>query len=104
MATRERPVDRAIRTARRDRVDAGREIHDARVAAGLSLRAVGRAAGTSASQALRVERAELDSLSLEQIARHAAVVGLDARLRLYPGPDPTRDAGQSAIRDRLRPR
>ena len=102
MATRERPLERAIRVAERDRIDAGREIHDARVAAGLSLRSVGRAAGTSASQALRVERAELESLSIEQIARHAAAVGLDARLRLYPGPDPARDAGQHAIRDRFR--
>jgi transcriptional regulator with XRE-family HTH domain len=102
MSTRERPIERAVRLAERDRIDAGRTIHDARIAAGLSLREAARAAGSSASQFARVERGRLANLSIDQVARHAGVVGFDARLRLYPGPDPVRDAGQNAVRDRFR--
>jgi transcriptional regulator with XRE-family HTH domain len=102
MSTRERPIDRANRHADRDRIDAGRTIHDARVAAGLSLRAAAHAAASSASQFARLERGQVASASIAQMARHAAAVGLDARLRLYPGPDPVRDAGQNAVRDRFR--
>src|SRR5262245_59470556 len=93
MATRERPADRGRRLARADRTRAGTEIRDARVAANVSLRSMAAEARMSPAQAARIERGELPGASIDQIGRLAAVVGLDARLRLYPGPEPLRDAG-----------
>ncbi len=39
-----------------------------------------------------------------QLAKVGAVVGLDVRVRTFPGPSPLRDAGQIALFDRLRER
>jgi hypothetical protein len=72
--------------------------------AGKTLREVGRAAGLSYSQIGRMERAVLPSVTVTQLAKVGAVVGLDVRLRAYPGPNPLRDAGQIALFDRLRAR
>ncbi|HET8785338.1 MAG TPA: hypothetical protein VFM38_06865 [Candidatus Limnocylindrales bacterium] len=72
--------------------------------AGKSLREVGRAAGMSYSQVGRIERAALPNVTVVQLAKVGAVVGLDVRLRAYPGPVPLRDAGQIALLDRLRQR
>ena len=44
----------------------------------------------------------MTSVSLEQLARLGAAVGLDVRVRTYPGPDPLRDAGQIKVLGRLR--
>ena len=58
----------------------------------------------SSSQISRIEGARLPSVSVIQLARVGAVVGLDVRVRAYPGPVPIRDAGQVALLDRLRAR
>lgn len=58
----------------------------------------------SANQVLRVERGEVVGVSIVTIATLASIVGLDARVRLYPGGDPLRDAGQVRLLDRLRRR
>jgi hypothetical protein len=55
----------------------------------------------SAAQVSRIERAQLQSVGIEQLARVGVVVGLDVRVKAYPGPDPLRDAGQNAVLDRL---
>ena len=93
--------------ARADLSRIGGEIRDARVAAGLSQAVVGRGAGLSGSEVGRIERANLRHASVDEIARVGAVVGLDVRLRTYPGPDPLRDTGQvnvlARLRDRLAP-
>lgn len=102
MPPRERAVDRGTRIASHDLVTTGAEIRTARVAAGLSLRDVGRACGMSYSQAGRIERAVLRSVTAIQLARVGAVVGLDVRIRAYPGPAPIRDAAQVALMSRLR--
>jgi transcriptional regulator with XRE-family HTH domain len=102
--TRERPVDRGHRLAASDRARIGRELRAARGALGLPLEVVGPAAGVSPSQAGRIERAELPTVSLDQLARLGAVVGLDVRTRTYPGPDPALDAAQLALLERLRRR
>ena len=69
---------------------------------GNTIREVGRAAGMSYSQVGRMERAALPTASVVQLAKVGAVVGLDVRLRTYPGPEPLRDAGQIALLKRLR--
>lgn len=72
--------------------------------AGLTLRTVGRAVGMSYSQVGRVERGVLPSASVGQLARIGAVVGLDVRVRTFPGAGPLRDAAQLSLLDRLRRR
>jgi transcriptional regulator with XRE-family HTH domain len=72
--------------------------------AGKTLREVGRAAGMSYSQVGRLERAVSPNVTLVHLAKVGAVVGLDVRLRTYPGSVPLRDAGQIALLDRLRTR
>jgi transcriptional regulator with XRE-family HTH domain len=93
-----------MRTARRDLVVVGADIRAARLSAGLSLGAVGRAVGLSYSQVGRIERAVHGTVSATQLARIGAVVGLDVRIRAFPGPAPLRDAAQLALLERLRGR
>jgi hypothetical protein len=50
----------------------------------------------------RIERADLPTVNLDQLARLGAAVGLDVRVRAYPGPDLLLDAGQVALLGRLR--
>jgi transcriptional regulator with XRE-family HTH domain len=102
MASIRRVVARARRIAESDRVHAGMELHQARVSAGLSLRAVAEACGISPSQLSRMERGRLGSVSAEQLAVAGSVVGLDVRTRIYPAGDPLRDAGQVRLLGRLR--
>jgi transcriptional regulator with XRE-family HTH domain len=104
MSDRERAADRGSRLARHDLVTIGTDLRIARLMAGKTLQDVGRAAGMSYSQVGRVERAVLQSVTLRQLARIGAVVGLDVRVRAYPGPTPLRDAAQIALMDRLRAR
>jgi len=82
----------------------GSDLRDARVAAGLSLRIVGAAVGLSGPQVSRIERGLAPSVTVGQLSRIGAVVGLDVRVRAYPGGDPIRDAGQSRVIERLRRR
>jgi transcriptional regulator with XRE-family HTH domain len=102
MSTRERPADRGRRLARLDRQRVGSELRDARQRMGRSLDAVARSAAMSASQVGRIERGALPAVSVDQLARLGAAVGLDVRVRAYPGPDLVLDAGQLALLDRLR--
>jgi transcriptional regulator with XRE-family HTH domain len=90
--------------ARRDLAAVGADLRTARVSAGLSLDAVGRAVGLSYTQVGRIERAVHPSVSAAQLARIGAVVGLDVRVRAFPGPEPLRDSAQLALLDRLRAR
>jgi len=104
MPPRERRMARAEWQLRRDIEEAGRELRMARLNAGLTLREVGKTVGTSHMSIQRAERGRLPWPRPEMLARHAAAVGLRARIRLYPGDDPIRDAGQVALIKRLRQR
>lgn len=99
-----RRQDRAAERARAVRLDLGRTLRESRVDRNLSLRAVGRGCGLSASQASRIERGQVPTLSIEQACRLAAAVGLDLGARLYPGGHPVRDAGHAALLGRLEAR
>lgn len=72
--------------------------------AGKTTRDVGRAVGMSYTNVGRIERAALPNATVSQLARIGAVLGLDVRVRAYPGPTPLRDAGQIALFDRFRAR
>jgi transcriptional regulator with XRE-family HTH domain len=92
---------RGRRIAQRDRFEVGREIRDARVAMGISQAELGRRARMSAPQVSRVERGQLATASVDQLAVLGAAVGLDVRVRAYPGPDPSLGAPQNAVLARL---
>jgi transcriptional regulator with XRE-family HTH domain len=104
MADRERAADRGSRVAHRDLVTLGAELRTARIMTGKTQQDVGRAVGMSYSNVGRIERAALPSATVTQLAKIGAVVGLDVRVRAYPGGSPLRDAGQIALFDRLRVR
>jgi transcriptional regulator with XRE-family HTH domain len=72
-----------------------------RVAAGLSLRVVSRAARIDHARLWRFERGVPKALTLEELAAVGAIVGLDVRLRAFPAGDPIRDAGQQRLIERL---
>jgi len=104
MSTRERAIDRGRRLATQDRQRLGTELRSARMIAGRSLDDVGPAAGMSPSTAGRIERGVLRAVTIDQSARLGAVLGLDIRVRAYPGSSDLRDAGQLAVGERLRGR
>lgn len=82
----------------------GSELRIARVSAGLSQHEVGDRIGLSGSQVSRVERGLVPNASVSELARIGAVVGLDVRIRAYPGGDPLRDSGQVQVIERFRKR
>ena len=104
MPTPDRPVDRARRVADRDLNRVGQELRIARIGAGLSLRFVGERADRSATHVMRIERGLVPGASVRELVRVGAVVGLDVRVRAYPGPDPIRDASQTRLLGRLEAR
>ena len=104
MPARPRAIDVAAERARATRAEIGRGLRQARLDRDLSLAEIGRSVGISAPQASRIERGLARTVSVEQLARMAAVVGLDLAVRLYPGGAPIRDAAHAALLDRLRQR
>lgn len=94
MATRTTRLDRADATARMIVDEAMREFESARLALGLSMYDVGRAVGLSRSQVGRLVRRDIQDVSVRQICRLHAAVGLTDTMRAFPAGDPLRDAGQ----------
>lgn len=84
MANRDRADYESLRLGRWIRLDAGRELRLARRSAGLRQVDVARRLGTSASRVCRVENGNLPRLTLHDLARHAAAVGLKPSVKLYP--------------------
>lgn len=103
MPIRDNRVARASRTAEQDLGRVGGELRTARVGAGLSLREVARRTALSASEVSRIERGHVPGVPAVVVARIGGAVGLDVRIRAYPGPDPVRDAAQQRLLERLRP-
>lgn len=96
--------DVAAERARTIRADLGRDLRIARLEADLSLREIASATGISAPQESRIERGVMRTVTIEQVARMAAAVGLDLSARLHPAGDPIRDAAHAALVERLRAR
>jgi len=102
MAGHEKRDLRAQRKAR-DVLDAmGREIRNARLAHDLSQSTSARAMGKSASAWSRIERGAAATLSVIDLARALAVVGLELQLRAYPTGQPVRDRAHVLLLERLR--
>ncbi len=103
MAGRTR-IGEATWASRMARTEIGREIREARLGGGISLRTAGAAVGMSHAQLGRIERAELPNVSVDQLCRACAAVGLRFSGRAYPHGDPVRDQAQLALIARFRAR
>jgi transcriptional regulator with XRE-family HTH domain len=101
MPNREQRLARAAWWMGRDLDDAANELRQARRRAGLTAQIVASVLGVSHPTVLRNERGYRGMPPI-LLARHAAVVGLRARIKLYPEGDAVRDAGQVALIRRFR--
>ena len=102
MPARLRPLDIGMARARDAIAACAREIRAARLSPGLSQSAVAEAAGISRGRYGRIERGEDRQVSIDELARIGAALGLDLAVRFYPSGDPLRDAPQRAVLERLR--
>jgi transcriptional regulator with XRE-family HTH domain len=98
----ERAIDRASDRARRALLEVGREIHDARLAHGLSQSAVARSVGIAQSHVSEIEHGRHLAVPVGVLARIGASVGLDISLRAFAGGQPLRDNAHVALLARFR--
>lgn len=101
MPIRDSRLDRALATWRRIEASILADVHDARLASGLSREDIARVVGISASAIARFERGELDDIGIQQLCRLSAALGLETSVRLYPDGDAVRDAPQSRLLERM---
>ncbi len=92
------------RLADRIRRQLGEDLRAARRASGLSQFAAATAIGMSHAQLGRIERGELEDLTIAQACRAGLSVGLRLGSKYYPDGDPVRDRAQLAILERFRRR
>jgi transcriptional regulator with XRE-family HTH domain len=92
------------RLADRIRHEVGKELRSARRASGLSQHAAAIAVGMSHAQFGRIERGELEDLTVAQACRAGLAVGLRLGSKYYPDGDPVRDRAQLALLERFRQR
>jgi transcriptional regulator with XRE-family HTH domain len=104
MPSVQRRADVGLADGRRLARRIGSELRDTRMSAGLSLATVAHAAGMSAAQLGRIERAELEAPDLVQICRAARALGHIASVRLFPVGSPVRDAAHLALLQRFEAR
>lgn len=70
----------------------------------MSLREVGRRVGVGHEVIARAERGDPATLTIDLVARIAAVLGLELAASLHPDGDPVRDRGHLALLSRMRSR
>lgn len=102
MASRSNLLVETRRDTKQAETELGREIRKARVSSSTSQRAAGARVGMSHAQFGRIERGELNGLTVDQASRASAAVGLRLIVRTVPGGDPALDSGQLAVLDRFR--
>ena len=91
MPVHDRVAYLGVRRGERLAREYAQEVREARLAAGLSQRAVAQAAGVSRPALGRIERGEGRPVDIVTAARIARVVGLDLSLRCFPAAGPLRD-------------
>jgi transcriptional regulator with XRE-family HTH domain len=102
MPVRRNPVDEATRRARHQVHEAVGELRSARLSAGLSQGSVAAAVGCSRQLIGAIEAGKLEDVGCIQLARIAAVVGMDVTTRAFASGSPLRDAGQLRLLQRFR--
>jgi transcriptional regulator with XRE-family HTH domain len=76
-------------------------VRDARLARGLSQRAVASAAAVQQARLSRIERGLVDGARVVELSRILATVGLELSVRAFPGGDALRDAAHLELIYRL---
>lgn len=104
MANRTRRTYEATRLTRWILADVGRELRIARIGSGQRQADVAGIVGTSKARICRVEQAAVLTLSVADLARHAAAVGLKPYVKLYPLGRRLLDAPQIELLGRFRQR
>ncbi len=104
MSSKERAADIGLIRATSIISELGREVRRARLEHGLSQALVAKAARTSRSQVGRIEAAKAPRVSVVELSRLLAVVGLELSARAYPAGPPIRDAAHCALIERFRAR
>lgn len=102
MAGHERRSERADRLARKVLTELGGELRQARLDHDLSQATAAIAVGISQSSWGRIERGETPGVSLVDLARALAVVGLSLHVRAYPEGSALRDLAHLELLERLR--
>lgn len=107
VTSRQSVLHEASRAASWSLRNLGRELRVARLTAGMTQRAVGLRLRRAASHVSRVEHGLIGGLTMAQLHRHAATVGLRPWLNLYPVVARPLDGAQlallAAFRSRLHP-
>jgi len=80
------------------------DVRQTRISIGLSIQSAAASVGLHRSTFGRIERNELEEVTIEQLALACAAVGNHLSLRAYPADDPARDAGQLRLLTRFRAR
>ncbi len=88
--------------ARRIRFELGREIRNARLDGGASLRSAAARVAMSHSQFGRIERGQVRGHTIDQLSRACAAVGLALAVRGHPRAGMALDSAQLALLGRLR--
>lgn len=104
MATRESDAARGERRSRLLRHRLGPELGDVRRAIGLSLREIARTLDVSVDRLIRAERGDPPTLTIDFLARYAALLGLELAASLYPIGTAIRDKGHLDVLERFRRR
>jgi transcriptional regulator with XRE-family HTH domain len=102
MPPKERAIDRGTRRGSALVIELGRELRQARVEHGLSQASIGRAVGLSGPAVSRIERGQVRTVSILNLARLLSIVGLDLSARAYQTGTPMRDKAQIALLGHLR--
>ena len=102
MPTRTTRRELGLRQATAIRARLADEPREARVASGVSLDAVARASGLSATQIRRIERGEVRGVSVASLCILFAVVGMRLSARPYPAGPPLRDAAHARLLARFK--
>lgn len=87
---------------RRIKFEIGRDVRGARLDGGVSMRRASARVGMSHTQLGRIERGHIENLTVGQLCRACAAVGLLLHVRAIPGTGTAVDAGQLALLGRLR--
>jgi transcriptional regulator with XRE-family HTH domain len=102
MPTRSRRRDVGARHADASLARLAEELHQARLGAGLSLRAVADASGVSHTYLWQLERARAARVPLRTLSVVFAVLGMHLSVRPYPEGPPLRDAAHARLLARFR--
>jgi transcriptional regulator with XRE-family HTH domain len=97
MPSRANPLHEASRLAIWLLHELGRELRIARITSGMTQTQVAAKIGSSASTVCRVEHGSVKTLSVPNLSRHAAAVGLKLYANLYPAGRRPLDAPQLGI-------